>query len=161
MSNKKEILHKLKIGDIAPNFVAKIQNPDESISDFDLYKELTNNLVLLIFYPGDDTPGCTAQLCGVRDVYSQYQKYNVKVVGVNQADSNSHLKFIKKYTFPFGIIIDEDKKIRESYGAEKKFIKYLTTKRGVFLINKDKKIEYIFWGQQDNQKIFDLLEKIS
>jgi peroxiredoxin Q/BCP len=149
---------KLKIQDTAPNFVAKVQNSDGSLEEIELYKLLETQKVLLVFYPGDNTPGCTAQLCGIRDVYSDYQKYNVKVLGVNPANGESHLKFIEKFNYQFGIIIDEDKTIREKYGAIGQFFKAVITKRGVFLINQDKTIDYIFWGQQDNQKIFDLLE---
>ena len=70
--------------------------------DFDLEKSLQNNKkVLLIFYPGDDTPGCTKQLCGVRDIYSEYQELGVEVYGVNHADLASHQKFIDKFSFPF------------------------------------------------------------
>jgi len=156
---KKPSIVKLEIGDLAPDFEAEIQNPDGSVEKFNL--ELTlkqNNKVLLVFYPGDDTPGCTAQLCGIRDIYSQYRDFGVKVVGVNHADSKSHLKFINKYNYPFGIIIDQDKSIRAKYGAEKPFFNNVTTKRSVFLIDTNRKILFIHWGQQDNQQILDLLK---
>jgi len=150
---------KLEIGSLAPTFSALIQEPDGGIENFNLIETLTaGNKVLLVFYPGDDTPGCTAQLCGIRDVYSSYKKLGVKVVGVNHKDGKSHLKFIKKNNYPFGILIDEDKSIRSAYGAEKSFFKNITTKRSVFLIDTDGKILFIHWGQQDNQEIFNLLE---
>jgi peroxiredoxin Q/BCP len=167
MSNTEETLNnvKLQLNDKAPDFKAKVQEFDQKaqegiVSDFHLYDFLqkTGKKVLLIFYPGDDTPGCTAQLCGVRDVYQEYERLGVKVLGVNPKGGDSHLKFIKKYNFPFGIIIDEDKSIREKYGAVKKFFSATTTKRGVFLIDEKAEIKFIHWGQQDNQKIFDLLK---
>lgn len=153
-----ENITKLNIGEVAPNFEATLQNPDGSNEVVELYKLLETQKVLLVFYPGDDTPGCTKQLCGIRDVYGDYKKYNVKVLGVNQANKESHFKFIEKYNYPFGIIVDEDKSIRQKYGAIGKFFANTVTKRGVFLINEDKTIQYIFWGQQDNEKIFEILE---
>ena len=145
----------LKIGDIAPEFTAVNQDGQK----FNLHDTLQEfNKVLLIFYPGDDTPGCTKQLCGVRDVYQLYSKLGVKVVGVNHGSSQSHKKFITKYNFPFDIIVDEGKTIRDSYGAVKLFFKNLTVKRGVFLINSDSKIEYMFWGQQDNSVIIEMIK---
>lgn len=150
---------KLEVGQIAPDFSAQIQNPDGSIEDFNLKKTLANGeKVLLVFYPGDDTPGCTKQLCGIKDVYKEYRDLKVRVVGVNHADGKSHLKFIKKYEYPFGIVIDTDKSIRNSYGATKLFFRNITTKRSVFLIDTDGKILFIFWGQQNNEEIINLLK---
>lgn len=148
----------ITIGQTVPDFSATVQNPD-GIENFNLKETLaTDQKVLLIFYPGDDTPGCTNQLCGVRDVYSQYQKYGVKVLGVNPASGESHLKFITKHKYPFGIIIDEDKSVRELFGAIGSFFGKPTTKRSVFLIDTDSKLIFKVIGQQDNQEIFELLE---
>ena len=149
----------LQIGAKTPDFSAKVQNPDGSVIDITLSKLLADGQkVLLIFYPGDDTPGCTAQLCGVRDVYATYQKLGVTVMGVNPANAESHLKFIKKYEYPFGIIVDEDKTIREKFGAIGSFFGKATTKRSVFLIDTDGTCIYRFFGQQDNDKVFEILE---
>jgi thioredoxin-dependent peroxiredoxin len=150
----------LIVGQIVPDFTATIQNPNGT-ETFNLKETLvTGTKVLFIFYPGDDTPGCTTQLCGVRDVYTTYQKLGVKVVGINHASSESHLKFIKKFEYPFGIIVDEDKSIRELFGAVGSFFGKPTTKRSVFLVDTDGKILYRFFGQQDNEKIFELLEGV-
>jgi len=150
---------KLEVGNLAPLFEAEIQNPDATVENFNLEQTLkSGQKVLLVFYPGDDTPGCTAQLCGIRDVYSQYKDLGVKVVGVNHSEAKSHLKFIKKYNYQFGIIVDQDKSIRHKYGAEKLFFKNLTTKRSVFLIDTNQKILFIHWGHQDNSKIIELLK---
>jgi thioredoxin-dependent peroxiredoxin len=96
----------------------------------------------------------------VRDVYKTYQKYGVKVVGINQGGAESHLKFIKKFDYPFGIIVDEDKSIRELFGAVGSFFGKPTTKRSVFLVNEKSEVIYRFFGQQDNEKIFELLESL-
>jgi thioredoxin-dependent peroxiredoxin len=150
-----------QIGEIAPNILAKIQNPDETVSDFDLYKALeSGQKIMLVFYPGDDTPGCTAQLCRIRDMYSDYAKAGITVVGVNPASSESHLQFITKYSYPFGIVVDETKSIRESYGAVGSFFGKPTTKRSVFLINTDKVIAYRFVGQQDDAKVLEIARSL-
>ena len=149
----------LQIGAKTPDFSAKVQNSDGSVVDITLSKLLAGGQkVLLIFYPGDDTPGCTAQLCGVRDVYATYQKLGVTVLGVNPANAESHLKFIKKHSYPFGIIVDEDKTIREKIGAVGSFFGKPTTRRSVFLIDIDGTCIYRFFGQQDNNKVFAVLE---
>jgi peroxiredoxin Q/BCP len=146
---------KLAVGDKAPDFTAKIQSGEEVT----LSKILAGGQkVLLVFYPGDDTPGCTKQLCGIRDVYKEYTDQRVKVLGINHGNAISHQKFISKYNYQFGIVVDEKKEIINQYGATKLFFKNKTVKRGVFLINTDGKIEYIFWGQQDNEKILSMLK---
>ena len=156
MSESKSIT----VGQIVPDFSATVQNLNGT-ETFNLKQTLaTGQKVLLIFYPGDDTPGCTAQLCGVRDVYSTYQKLGVKVLGVNPASGESHLKFIQKFGYPFGIIVDENKSIRELFGAVGNFFGKATTKRSVFLIDTDGKVIFRFFGQQDNNKIFELLENM-
>ncbi|MEM1312217.1 MAG: peroxiredoxin [Patescibacteria group bacterium] len=152
-----ENLPKLSIGDKAPDFSAETQS-GEKITLSHLLK--TGQKILLIFYPGDDTPGCTKQLCGVRDIYSDYQKYGVRVLGVNHASAKSHQKFIDKYDYKFDIIVDEGKSIISKYGALKKFFKNLTIKRGVFLIDENGIIQYIYWGQHDNSKVLEILQKI-
>jgi peroxiredoxin Q/BCP len=156
---KNQTVIKLEIGDLAPNFVNVSAKPESLVEEIELYKILKEGeKVLLVFYPGDDTPGCTKQLCEIRDIYSEYQKLGVRVIGINHGNQKSHHKFIDKYSFPFEIVIDENKEIRESYGATKPFFKNITTKRGVFLIDTDKKILFIHWGQQDNEKIINFLK---
>ena len=146
---------KLEVGDKAPDFTTVTQSGDK----IDLYNLLgSGQKVLLVFYPGDDTPGCTSQLCGIRDVYSDYKKLGVRVLGVNHADAKSHQKFIDKFSYPFDILVDEGKVISHQYGAIKKFFANYVLKRGVFLIDTDGTILYIFWGQQDNQKVMDVLK---
>ncbi len=147
----------IQIGEVAPNIIAKIQNADGTLTDFDLYQVLdSGQKVLIVFYPGDDTPGCTAQLCAIRDIYSDYENAGITVVGINPASDESHLKFIAKYNYQFGIIVDDTKSIRENYGAVGSFFGKPTTRRSVFLINTDKVVAYRFFGQQDNAKVLEI-----
>ena len=164
MLNKNDLEKKekivLKVNQAAPNFVAIVQYLDKS-EEIDLYKFLEegkSRKVLLVFYPGDDTPGCTKQLCGIRDIYKEYQDLGVTILGVNPSNEKSHQKFIEKYNYQFGIVVDKDKEIREKYGAIGSFFGNATTKRSVYLIDSDKKILFIQQGQQNDQEILELLK---
>lgn len=109
----------LKIGDKAPLFSGIDQN-NQTIS-LDTY---TGKKVVLYFYPKDDTPGCTAQACNLRDNHDSLIKAGIQVIGVSADSLKSHLKFADKYELPFPLISDEDKKIIQDYGVwgEKKFM---------------------------------------
>lgn len=147
----------IQVGQKAPDFTAVAQYADgpKTITLSKLLDE--GQKVLLIFYPGDQTPGCTSQLCGVRDVYQQYQDLGVTALGVNPASAESHQKFIQKQSYQFGIVVDDDKSIRESYGAIGNFMGKEITKRSVFLVDTDGKVIFQCAGQQDNSEILELL----
>lgn len=155
MTEQIPVSQKIKIGDKIDAFQATIQD-GSTINSKDVLQEF--NFILLVFYPGDDTPGCTKQLCGIRDVYKEYADLGVKVYGVNHANEESHQNFINKYQYQFDIIVDEGKKLVEQFGAVGSFFGNPTIKRGVFLINKNHEIKYKFWGQQNNEKIIDMLK---
>lgn len=147
----------LKTDDFAPEFKALDQNGNEINSKEILQKEL----LMLVFYPGDDTPGCTIQLCEIRDKWDKFKEFNVRVLGVNQGKNNSHTKFISKFQFPFDLIQDDNREISHKFGAIGKFFVSEITKRGVFLIDQSGKIIYKHWGMQNNEEIFELLTKIN
>jgi len=73
--------------------------------------------VILYFYPRDDTPGCTKEACGFRDLWKQIQKRDAVVLGVSPDRPESHAKFRDKYDLPFPLLADPDKKVMEKYGA--------------------------------------------
>ena len=102
----------LKIGDEAPAFKTVDQDGNPiSLSDY------TGKKVILYFYPKDDTPGCTAEACNLRDNYDLLLKKGYKIIGVSADDEKSHKKFIEKYVLPFPLIPDKDKSILKAYGA--------------------------------------------
>ncbi len=109
----------LKEKDKAPDFTAK----DEDGTNIRL-KEFLGSKLILYFYPKDDTPGCTAEACNLRDNYSTLLKHGFKIIGVSADSERSHQKFINKYQLPFPLIVDTDKKIINQYGVwgEKKFM---------------------------------------
>jgi peroxiredoxin Q/BCP len=91
--------------------------------------------VVLIFYPGDDTPGCTKQLCEFRDGWGEAAARHIEVFGVNPQSAGRHKKFRDKYHFPFPLLVDRGQKIGELYHTHG-----LIVKRTVYLIGPDGKI---------------------
>lgn len=129
-------MSELKEGMEAPAFEGTDQNGNKvSLSDFKGKK------VILYFYPKDDTPGCTAQACNLRDNYQELINQGFEVVGVSTDSVKSHKKFEDKFSLPFPLIADEGKNIVEQYGVwgEKKFMgkNYMGTTRTTFLIDEN------------------------
>lgn len=130
------------VGKKAPVFKGVDQNGNKiSLTDFNGKK------VILYFYPKDDTPGCTAQACNLRDNYTVLLQKGFTVIGVSADPVKAHKKFETKYQLPFPLIADEDKKIVEQYGVwgEKKFMgkTYMGINRTTFLICEEGKIKKI------------------
>jgi peroxiredoxin Q/BCP len=120
----------LPVGDLAPEFSV----PDDSGRTVTL-SALRGRNVVLVFYPGDDTPGCTKQLCQFRDDWSQAEARGAAVFGVNPQNARHHANFRKKFQFPFPLLVDERKKVAEAYHANG-----LIVKRTVYLIGPDGRI---------------------
>lgn len=132
----------LKPGDPAPPVDAVDQNGERiTLEDFKGKK------VVLYFYPKDQTPGCTAEACDLRDHYAQFRQQGYEIIGVSADSEESHRKFISKYDLPFRLISDVDKKVMQDYGAwgEKKLYgkSYMGTIRKTFIINEKGVIEKI------------------
>ncbi len=132
----------LKEGDKAPAFAAKDQN-DNDIS-LNMFRD---KKVVLYFYPKDDTPGCTAQACNLRDNYSELLKAGYAVIGVSADDVKSHKKFETKFNLPFPLVADENQVISQQYGVwgEKQMFgkKFMGITRTTFLIDEEGKIKKI------------------
>ncbi|MFM9021696.1 MAG: thioredoxin-dependent thiol peroxidase [Sediminibacterium sp.] len=129
----------LKEGSKAPAFKGVDQDGNSiSLADFKGKK------VILYFYPKDDTPGCTAQACNLRDNYKALIKKGFQVIGVSVDDVKSHKKFETKFKLPFPLVADTDKTIVNKYNlwGEKKFMgrTYMGTSRTTFLIDEAGKI---------------------
>ena len=102
----------LKEGDIAPEFSLKDQNgKTHQLSDYKGKK------LVLYFYPKDNTPGCTMEACAFRDIFEDYKKHNIAVLGISKDTEISHKKFIEKHKLPFDLLIDENREMLEKYGA--------------------------------------------
>jgi len=132
----------LKVGDQAPEIKGKDQHGQEvSLSDFKGKK------LVLYFYPKDDTPGCTAEACNLRDNYDAIQKAGYQILGVSPDDEKKHTKFITKFELPFSLLVDTEKATSEAYGVwiEKSMYgrKYMGVNRMTFIIDEKGKIEKI------------------
>src|SRR5712672_4561723 len=95
-----------------------IQGKDQDAKTWKLADAVGKKVVLLYFYPKDDTPGCTKEACGFRDRIEDLKKENVEVVGVSFDSAESHQKFISKYYLNFPLLADTDGKIAEAYGTK-------------------------------------------
>jgi peroxiredoxin Q/BCP len=102
----------LKEGMKAPDFRGTDQQGNRiSLGD------LKGRKLILYFYPKDDTPGCTAEACNLRDNYKELTDRGFRVIGVSADTEKSHQKFISKYTLPFNLISDTEKSVLKAYGA--------------------------------------------
>lgn len=140
----------LQVGDMAPDFTANDQNGNAvRLSDY------RGKKVVLYFYPKDDTPGCTAQACSLRDNYSALQTAGYEVIGVSVDGEKAHQKFISKYELPFTLISDTDQKVVEAYGVWKEKSMYgrtyMGTVRTTFVIDEGGVIAEII-GKVDTKK---------
>ena len=102
----------LKVGDKAPDF--KVVDQEGKAISLDDFK---GSKLILYFYPKDDTPGCTAEACNLKDNYQVLKTKGFKVLGVSADSEASHKKFIEKYVLPFALIPDKEKTILRAYGA--------------------------------------------
>ncbi len=130
----------------------KTPAPDFSLADetgqVRKLSDYEGKLVLLYFYPKDDTPGCTTEACSLRDDYSAYEKAGVVILGVSADTVASHKKFKQKYHLPFSLLADVDHKVCEAYGvwARKKLMgrEYMGILRTSYLIGTDGMIRKVF-----------------
>jgi thioredoxin-dependent peroxiredoxin len=133
----------LKPGDAAPLFSATDQHGN-AIS----LESLKGKKIVLYFYPKDDTPGCTAEACNLRDNHSELIKQGYVVIGVSPDPVAKHEKFTQKYELPFSLLPDTDKKIIQAYGVwgPKKFMgkSYDGVYRTTFVIDENGLIEKVF-----------------
>ncbi|VBB48175.1 putative peroxiredoxin bcp [uncultured Paludibacter sp.] len=145
----------LKVGDKAPEVFGVNQDGKEiKLSD---YKE---KKIVLYFYPKDNTSGCTAEACSLRDEYEELRKDGYEVIGVSADSESSHQKFIQKNDLPFNLIADTDKKLSEHFGTwgEKSMYgkKYMGMFRTTYIINEQGIIEKVFSPKEINTKIHAL-----
>ena len=121
-------------GKPAPDF-ALTSDSGETVT----LSDLRGKPVVLYFYPKDDTPGCTAQACGIRDDYGDFQERGAIVLGVSPDDESSHVKFKEKYGLPFTLLADPSHEVSEEYGVwkEKNYAgkTYMGVERSTFLID--------------------------
>lgn len=137
----------MNIGDKAPERLGLNEKGEEI-----LLSNYCGKKVVLYFYPKDNTSGCTAEACSLRDNYSALQKQGYEVIGVSVDSAASHQKFIDKHQLPFNLIADTDHELVEAMGVwgEKSMYgrKYMGTLRTTFIIDENGVIEQIYLPKQ-------------
>jgi thioredoxin-dependent peroxiredoxin len=142
----------LKIGDKAPNFTTTTESGDKiKLSSFKGKK------VFLYFYPKDNTSGCQAEACSIRDSFDVFKKSDIPVLGVSGGTEKSHKSFKEKNNLPFPLLMDEEfeiAKLYDVYQTKKMYGKeYQGIVRTTFLIDEKGKIEGIFGGPEGIEKV--------
>ena len=141
----------MKIGDMAPEVLGRDEQGREiKLSDY------RGRMLILYFYPKDNTSGCTAEACSLRDHHQELQAAGYEVVGVSKDSAASHVKFKEKYALPFPLIADVDHSLLETMGAWGEKVMYgkksVGTIRTTFLIDEEGRITEIFAGKQVKTK---------
>jgi len=146
-------------GQPAPDFTLA-SDSGESVT----LSSLRGKSVVLYFYPKDDTPGCTTQACGIRDVYGELQREGAVVLGVSPDDERSHVKFKEKYDLPFTLLADPDHTVAEQYGVwgEKKYMgrTYMGVDRSTFVIDADGNVKRVMHKVKPDTHADEVLETL-
>ena len=153
-------MSRLQAGDPAPPF--ELQTDDGStVSSADL----AGSRYVLYFYPKDDTPGCTAQACGLRDSWSRVAETGAEVFGVSPDSARSHAKFREKYGLPYRLLADDGHRLADAYGVwvEKKFAgrAYFGNERTTFVVGADGRIAAVLPQVKPAAHVEQLLEALS
>jgi thioredoxin-dependent peroxiredoxin len=147
-------------GKPAPDFELTSDSGEQvKLSDF------RGKPVVLYFYPKDDTPGCTTQACGIRDVYADFRDRGAEVLGVSPDDEDSHVKFKEKYSLPFTLLADPAHEVAEEYGVWKERNKYgkksMGIERSTFVIDADGKVSKAMRRVKPETHAADVLAALS
>ncbi len=125
----------LKIGDRVPDFELTDENGEQVTLD-DL---LTGESLILYFYPADFTPLCTAEACGIRDMYEDIVDVGIKVVGISPQSERTHQRFKEQFNIPFPLLFDKNKKVIKAFGADGPL--GFGVRRATYLVSREKLIE--------------------
>jgi peroxiredoxin Q/BCP len=141
----------LKVGDQAPLFEADSTEGLIRLDDF-----IGKQPVVLIFYPMDETPGCTAQLCAVRDNKKKYDALGAVVIGVNPGTMKDHRSFADRHGLDFPIAVDKDEQIRKLYDVGK-ILGLFLQQRIVYVIDKQGRIAYAYKGSPPAEVLLEVI----
>jgi len=147
LNNVMSQTNKLKVGDKVPDFVLKDQNNN----DFNIADFRGKQILVIYFYPKDDTPGCTTEACSFRDTFEVFTELNVKVIGISSDNVVSHKKFEEKYNLPFTLLADTNKKVQKLFGVPKSFLGMIPG-RVTYIIDKQGSIVHIFNSMSNAEK---------
>lgn len=137
---------KVNVGDKAPDFELQSQTGENvRLSSF-----LGKKVVVLYFYPEDESPGCTREACSFRDSYELFKDLGAEVIGVNSGSIESHKEFASKHNLPFSLLSDKDDEVRKLYGVPSTL--GLIPGRVTYLIDRDGVVRHIFSSQFQPEK---------
>ena len=151
---------RLAVGDPAPDFTMTADDGSTVSRD-----SLAGTRFVLYFYPKDDTPGCTAQACGLRDSWSRVTGTGVELFGVSPDSVKSHVKFRQKYALPYRLLSDEGHRVAEAFGVwvEKTFAgrTYHGNERTTFVVGPDGRIEHVLALVKPAEHVDQLVEALA
>jgi len=147
-------------GEVAPDFTLESDSGERvSLSDF------RGRPVVLYFYPKDDTPGCTAQACGIRDAYADFEHAGAVVLGISPDKAAKHVRFKEKYHLPFTLLADTEHEVAELYGVwgEKRFAgrTYRGVNRTTFLVAPDGTVTKVMHDVKPDAHADDVLAALA
>lgn len=152
-------MSRLIAGDPAPGFELQADDGETVAS-----AGLAGSRYVLYFYPKDDTPGCTAQACGLRDSWTRVAETGVEVFGVSPDSVRSHAKFREKYALPYRLLADDGHRLADAYGVwiPKKFAgrEYFGNERTTFVIGADGRVEAVLPQVKPAAHVEQLLEAL-
>jgi len=153
-------MSRLNAGDRAPTFEMTADDGRVVSSE-----SLAGSRYVLYFYPKDDTPGCTAQACGLRDSWSRVADTGVEVFGVSPDSTKSHVKFREKYALPYRLLSDTEHAVADAFGVwvEKSFAgrTYFGTERTTFIVGPDGRIDQVLPQVKPAAHVDQLLEALA
>jgi thioredoxin-dependent peroxiredoxin len=151
---------RLAVGDLAPNFSMAADDGTTVSSE-----SLAGSRYVLYFYPKDDTPGCTAQACDLRDSWSRVTDTGVELFGVSPDSVKSHVKFREKYALPYRLLSDEGHRVAEDFGVwvEKSFAgrTYHGNERTTFVVGPDGRIEHVLALVKATEHVGKLMDALA
>jgi len=145
----------LKVGGKLPLFGAKDQNGN----DFFIESVLEKKVLVIYFYPKDDTPGCTKQACFLRDQYEEFKAIGAEVIGISGDSVPAHRKFASKYDLPFILLSDGDKSLRKLFGV-KSTVFGLIPGRVTYIVDKKGIVQMIFDDMNATNHLERTVEKV-
>jgi peroxiredoxin Q/BCP len=146
---------KVKVGSVAPNFTL----PSQSGEMVSLEHFLGHKPVVLFFYPKDDSPGCTKQVCAFRDDYEEFGKLDAEVIGISSDSVESHRSLTAKHHLPYTLVSDKGGKVRKLYGVPNTL--GLFPGRVTYVIDKKGVVRHIFSSQVGiDRHVEDALEAL-
>ena len=129
----------LNVGEVIPEFTL----PDQDGNLFNSNDIVGRKPLVIFFYPRDNTPGCTIEVCSFRDSYEEFTELGAVVIGISSDSENSHRRFASKYKLPFKLLADRQKKVHSLFKVESKLFNLLPG-RETYVVNKEGRIQMVF-----------------